>query len=206
MTWELVSSISSTSSLITIPYDFHDRLIVVEAICPDSKPSWHEAGWLSQVRDIPNVGISKSGKRKIYLERQEVKFDSLTPIPYQLEFIAREWIPRITLNVWENTMPLYPITTTNSPQASGEFTSKTVPVKNEVTKLLDINTNRKSASFFNPDTSKSIYLDLVNTVSATNAAFVIPPGQSLVMDLQWTGEIYGIVKTGTVTVSVREFL
>lgn len=206
MTWQLVGSVSSSDRLITIPHVFYDRLIIIEPICPDRKPTWFEAGWIQQLRNIPNVGITRSGKRKIDLEKQEIKFDSLSPIPYKLEFISRDWIPRITLNVWENDMPLYPINSTNNPLASGEFISKSVTVSTTVIKLLDVNPNRKTASFFNPDSTKSVYLDLVNTVSATNAAFVIPPGQSFVMDLSWSGEMYGIVKTGTVAVGIREFL
>lgn len=206
MAWQLVSSVSSAASLITIPHEFRDRLIIVEAICPDRKPTWYEAGWLQQLKDAPNVGITRSGKRKIYLEKQEIKFDSLSPTPYKLEFISRDWIPRITLNIWENDMPLYPINSTNNQLASTEFISKSVTVSNTVTKLLDVNPNRKTASFFNPDSSKSVYLDLINTVSATSAAFVIPPGQSFVMDLSWTGEMYGVIKNGTISMGVREFL
>lgn len=102
-------------------------------------------------------------------------------------------------------MPLYPIASINNPQSTGEFTTKNVTVSTTVTKLLDVNTNRKCCTFFNPDTAKTVYLDVINTVSPTSAAFVIPPGSVYVSDFSWTGEIHAVVKTGTISVTIREF-
>lgn len=103
--WQLVYTISNSAlngSAIAVPYYFNSPLLIVEAICPVRKPRWYEAGWIKQVKTVPNVGTTKSYLGKIYLEKQEVPIKQLNPLPYTLEFIPRDWIPSITLNFWEN--------------------------------------------------------------------------------------------------------
>lgn len=102
MTWQLVETVSSSAlnSPVIINHSFYNSLIVVEASCSDARPSWHEAGWLIQKRNISNIGLTKGNRKRIYLEKQEVRFDFLDLSPYTLEFVAKHWIPNITLKFW----------------------------------------------------------------------------------------------------------
>jgi hypothetical protein len=105
VTWQLVYTVSNSAlngGAIAVPYYFNSSLLIVEAICPVAKPRWHEAGWLKQVKNVPNVGITKKYLGRVFLEKQEVPVGQLNPLPYTLEFIPRDWIPTITLNFWEN--------------------------------------------------------------------------------------------------------
>ncbi len=210
MTWQLVHSVTvnALNNSIQIPYPFIDTILVVEAICTNAKPTWFSAGYLYPIIDIPNVGNTRGIYRKVNLTKQIIRFDQVLAADfYTLEFVANNWIPNITLNFWEHTMPLYPISSDLliNPTQSSAVTSKTVAVTTTVTKLLDINTTRKAFSIYNPDSSKTVYVDVVNTVSTTVASFIIPPGQAYVSDFSWGGEVYAIIKTGTITVVIREF-
>lgn len=209
MTWQLVYTVSAAGGTISIPHTFTDSLIIVEAICPTAKPSWHEAGWLYQLKDIPNVGITRGATTKtIYLERQEVKFERLTPVPYTLKFVSRHWIPDITLNFWENDMSLYPINPPESVSVYQTATANTTTVATTATvsKVVSANAARKGLSFYNPGNGKLVYLDVVNTVSSTNAKFAIPAGTSLVMDINWVGDMYAVSPSGTSNLQVTEYL
>lgn len=209
MTWQLVQTVKSENLItpVTISRSFNDSLIIVEAICNNAKPKWHEAGWLRQVKTVPDVGVTKSSLKKIYLQRQEVRFEALTSLPYSLEFIAREWIPDITLKVWENDSPVYPVNPPGviTPFQATKSTVSTVQVTTTPRKILSANSNRKLATIFNQDASKIIYLDIVNTVTSSNAAFTIQPGLSLILGYEWTGDIYAVIKTGSHNLTVREF-
>lgn len=210
MTWNLAYEISlpnlGPSLTIPIDYTFTDSLLIIEASYTRANRSWNEAGWIYPVFDVENIGGVKGIRKQVYFERRSFRFDNLPEANYQLEFIVNNWIPNLNLKIWENDMPLYPITVDQfSGLAATSYTTATVSVTTTVTKLLAANPYRRSATFFNPDSSKSVYLDLTNTLSTTNAAFVIPPGTVYVSDIPWTGDVWGVVKTGSVGVVVREF-
>lgn len=195
MTWQLVYTVSASGGRISIPHTFTDSLIIVEAICDTARPSWHEAGWLYQLKDIPDVGITRSAYTKtIYLERQEVKFERLTPVPYKLEFVPRYWIPEITLNVWENDMPLYPSVNQPQPIDSGFADyeqSFTLNVTTDPLLIAPADSNRRGISVYNSSNAAILYLDFSAAgVQSASPLVEIPPLTRYVDDIKWRGEWY----------------
>lgn len=210
MTWNLAyqTSLPNLGPSLTFPisHTFTDSLLIIEASYTRSNRSWNEAGWIYPVFDVENIGGVKGIRKQVYFERRSFRFDNLLGANYQLEFTINNWIPNLNLKIWESDVPLYPITVDQfSGLAATSYTTATVTVTNTVTKLLAANSFRKSATFYNSDSSKTVYLDLVNTVTSTTAAFIIPPGNVYVSDIPWTGDVWAVVKTGSVSVVVREF-
>lgn len=106
-------------------------------------------------------------------------------------------------------MPLYNLNGADTVASAMQATSviaSTPTVNNSVTKVLSANSNRKSASFYNPSNNTKVYLDVLNTVSPTAASIVIPPGSVYISDLPWIGDVYAIVSNGSVTLQVRQFI
>lgn len=215
MTWQLVHTATSADDLIPIPYSFTDSLIIVEAICNPVREDWHEAGWLYQLKDIPTVGITRSAYTKlIYLEKQEVKFDLLTPAPYTLEFVKRRWIPSITLNFWENDMPLFPSVNQPRPIDDGFADyqqSFSLNATTESMLIASADSSRRGISVYNPSDTAVLYLDFSSAgVQSASPLIEIPPRTRYVDDIKWRGEWYLRSSLGTaenpVSVPVRLFI
>ena len=105
-------------------------------------------------------------------------------------------------------MPLYPIIPDAvNPDSSTTFFSNTYQVTSTAAlKILAANSTRTDFTIFNSDTKHTLCVDLVNTVTANNPAFIIPPGQLYVSDIEWVGDVWAIAKGGTINIIVREFI
>lgn len=193
---------------VEIDYLFKNSVFILEAICKNAKPTWYKAGFICPVWEFPDVGKVNGKYQTINFKKQVIRFDQLEQFDFTVEFVAHDWIPDITLNFWETTMPLYPITTPAvNPSAATSFVSTTATVDaSSAKKIVSANSDRKGLTIYNPDLKNSVYIDLNNTVTSATAAFIIPPGQVYVADVLWTAEVWGITKTGSITVVVRDFI
>lgn len=73
--------------------------------------------------------------------------------------------------------------------------------------LAAANTNRKGLTIFNT-LNQTVFVDSVNTVSATSYMVAVPPGAYYELpasDLLYTGVLHGFIASGTGSVQVREF-
>lgn len=172
---------------------------------------------------ISNEGIEIYSPQKIYprTELEIIQFPS-PPLGWNYSLAVKQLIfnesggkKRIPPHLDSNSiqwslsvdMPLYPINPdVISPTSSTAFTSNTYQVTSTAAmKIAPSNPARKELSIFNADTKNNLYVDLVNTVTTSVAAFVIPPNQVYVSDLHWVGEVWAIAKGANISVVVREF-
>ena len=172
------------------------------------KISSPDAGRLYQFVDTP-FGKASFFKGEMFVPLNRLVIFELARVSKSLLRFepAKENLP-LNLTILEPTMPLYPITSdpTPIPTASSSFVSATVAVaSSSAVKLLGVNTSRKAFTVYNPDKNNSIYADVISTVSSSVASFVVPPGQVYISDFDWTGEVWGITKSGNVNATVREF-
>ena len=75
-----------------------------------------------------------------------------------------------------------------------------VSVTNAATKIVDIRSTRRSVVIINLSSSVTVYLGPSGVTTSTGLA--IPAGQSV--SIPFTGAIYGIVASGSLTVSYME--
>ena len=155
-------------------------------------------------------GIEIYSPQKIYpkSELEIIQFPT-TLSGWQYSFAVKQLVFNSNLIQWSLSidMPLYPISSNDpNPLASTAFVTTNYAVTTTaVLKIASANPARKELTIYNTDIKNSLCLDLVNTVSATNAAFVVPPGQVYISDIEWLGEVYAIAKGGPVNITVREF-
>lgn len=156
-------------------------------------------------------GLEIYSPQKIYPKTElEILQFPLAPTGWKYSLAVKQLIFNSNLIQWSLSidMPLYSITSDPTPNAnaSSAFTTTTSAVSNaNPVKLLSVNTTRKAFTVYNPDKTNSIYADVINTVSSTVASFIVPPGQVYISDFDWTGEVWAITKTGTISATVREF-
>lgn len=211
MSWQLVHTISfyQFGDPFLIDCLFKNSLLIIQAICPTAKPTWHKAGLIRPMLDVPDIGLVKGNYQLISLEAQLIDFSWLTAtVPeFKLEFLLYEWIPEITLTFWKPKMSLYPINPPDSnPNSTNSFTPITANVTTTVSKILPANPLRKDVTIYNSDNKTTVYLDLTSSVSTTSAAFAIPPGNNWTLDFDWTGDIYAVTKSATAAINIREFV
>lgn len=155
-------------------------------------------------------GIEIYSPQKIYpkTELEILQFPS-PPLGWQYSLAIKQLVFNSNPIQWSLLvdMPLYPINPDlTSPLSSTAFVSTSYAVTaTAAMKIAAANPTRKELSIFNSDTKNSLYVDLINTVTTTVAAFIIPPGQAYISDIRWTGDVWAIAKGGTVNIIVREF-
>lgn len=155
-------------------------------------------------------GIEIYSPQKIYPKTElEILQFPLAPWGWQYSLAVKQLVFNSNPIQWSLSidMPLYPINPDlTSPLSSTAFISTSYAVTaTAAMKIAAANSARKELSIFNSDTKNSLYVDLVNTVNTTVAAFVIPPGQAYISDIHWTGDVWAIAKGGTINIIVREF-
>lgn len=155
-------------------------------------------------------GVEIYSPQKIYpkSELEIIQFPT-PPLGWQYSFAVKQLVFNSNLIQWSLSvdMPLYPIIPDAvNPDSSTSFTSNTYQVTTTTaSKILAANSTRKDFTIFNSDTKHTLCIDLVSTVTTNNPAFIIPPGQLYVSDIEWVGDVYAIAKGGTVNIIVREF-
>jgi hypothetical protein len=210
--WELVHTVSFYQSGDPFLIDclFNNSLLIIQAVCPVAKPTWDKAGLIRPVLDVPNIGLVRGNYQLISLETQLIYFSWLTAaVPeFKLEFLLYGWLPSINLSFWKTEMSLYPINPPDAinPNQISSFNSISVTVTTVASKIFSANPSRKGFSVYNPDGSKPIYLDFVSNMTAATASVVIPPGTNYQSDFDWIGEVYALTKSGSVTISGRDYV
>lgn len=220
MTWELVYTVPLTQTLRPIITErvFNKSTLIVEAIAVDAKPTWYKAGLLYPLIDIADVGRVKSFGQPINLDKQLIKFEQLENIDFQLEFYAHSWIPTISLNFWEDDMPVIDLTPDQPVINPGIATTKNAVAvsiagtSNTPVKLLPASTTntRKHATFYNPSTKRNLYIDTDATINTASAIAKVAPGKVYISDIpNWQGEYWGMLDlsdTVATNVAVEEYI
>ena len=160
---------------------------------------------------VGDEGIEIYSPQKIYPKSElEIIQFPLIPLGWQYSFAVKQLIFNSNLIQWSLSidMPLYPISSNDpNPIASTAFSTTNYAVTaTAALKIASANPARKEMTIYNTDTKNTLCIDLVNTVSATNAAFIVPPGQVYISDIEWLGDVYAIAKAGTINIIVREFV
>lgn len=173
-------------------------------------PYRYSAVAIAALARVSEEGIEIYSPQKIYprTELEILQFPS-PPLGWNYTLAVKQLVFNSNSIQWSLSidMPLYPINTdVISPVSSTTFTSNTYQVTTSAAmKIASANSARKELSIFNSDNKNTLYVDLVNTVTTSIAAFVIPPGQAYISDIHWVGEVWAIAKGGTINVTVREF-
>jgi len=103
MTWQQVYTLvgSQMANPVVVSDTFTSPALIVRADSSGALRSWHKAGLLYPVINIPEIGLVKGTRRKINLETQVVEFSFLGGLQYTAEFLIFGWLPDITLTFWE---------------------------------------------------------------------------------------------------------
>lgn len=128
--------------------------------------------------------------------------------------IANDWIIEVEVNL----MPVIDLTP-DQPVVNPTITTTKIPTSvpvgpaaNTAVKLLPINTNntRKHATFYNPSTTRNLYIDTDSTINTASAIAKVAPGKVYVSDLpEWQREYWGLVDgagTTAVNIAVEEYI
>lgn len=173
-------------------------------------PYRYSAVAIAALARVSEEGIEIYSPQKIYprTELEILQFPS-PPLGWNYTLAVKQLVFNSNSIQWSLSidMPLYPISSNDpNPIASTAFTTNSYAVTtNAALKIASTNAQRKELTIYNSDAKNSLYIDLVNTVTTTTAAFVVPPGQVYISDIEWLGEVWAIAKGGTINVTVREF-
>lgn len=104
-------------------------------------------------------------------------------------------------------MPLYSLedVVAVNPAATATKNKSTVAVTTTAVRVLAANPSRKSATFYNTDASRQVYLNTGGTVSASAALAKIGAKSVYVSDINWTGEFWAVASAGTASLEVEEY-
>lgn len=86
------------------------------------------------------------------------------------------------------------------------------PAANTAVKLLPVNTtnSRKHATFFNPSTTRNLYIDTDSNINIASAIAKVAPGKVYVSDIPgWQGEYWGMLDgagTTATNIAVEEYV
>jgi len=86
------------------------------------------------------------------------------------------------------------------------------PSANTAVKLLPVNSTstRKHATFYNPSTTRNLYIDTDSTINVASASAKVAPGKVYISDIPgWQGEYWGMLDgTGTTAtnIAVEEYV
>jgi hypothetical protein len=103
-------------------------------------------------------------------------------------------------------MPLFNVSASQSTntQTSGTGTSLTNTLSTTASKIASSNTARKGLTIYN-NLSAILYIDTLNAVTASISAVAIPPNAYYEYPYGYTGDVWGILSTGTGSVQIREY-
>lgn len=159
---------------------------------------------------ISRDGIEIFSPQKISpkLELEIIQFPN-PPIGWSHSLAVKQIVlPNQGLIQWSLSidMSLYPINPPDSvnPVASSTYTNSTATVNTTASKILAANSGRKDFMIYNPDLKNTVYLDVSASLTVATATIAIPPGSNYFADFDWIGDVYAIVKIGSVTVQIRD--
>lgn len=156
-----------------------------------------------------------------YLSSEIVRF----PAPpkhwnYRLAFkklaLSKQQIPDFTIQIFMppvvDLTPDQPIISATIATAKTPTSVPVGPTANTPVKLLQINSSnsRKHATFYNPSTTRNLYVDTDSTINTASAIAKVAPGKIYVSDIPgWQGEYWGMLDgTGATAtnIAVEEYV
>lgn len=205
-------SASSNGEPIYIATELSSKVITAYIQVPYEK-TWHRAGYLTQVLQVPEIGTVFGGESiKLEFLPQVVQFPTNKGIPYTLQLSPVPWLRNFVFSVWELIeeldMPIYPLASTS--QKSNSFVDTTPSIRNVgnvagPTLILPANPERTKFKLTNT-ANKAVWFDFVNTVGAALPATKVSANFEYADDFGWTGEVWAVIEGGTSqSIRVREF-
>lgn len=149
---------------------------------------------------IQGIGYTEVGFQPIWADVLMLKFDPL--YPFFIE-VAPYRSANFTITVWEPVMPLVSSANNHSPIATAT-TSTTIPAVTTSIVLLPANANRLGATIYN-DSNGRLYIDFDDSVTVTNYAIKINPGDGYELPYNYVGPISGVWSGTNGNAQIREF-
>lgn len=188
------------------------------------EPPKTPVGWVGQAEGIANTDFNQvfQIQRLNGLVNYEIIEYRKPPI-FESRKLAFRQEPRVTNNwiIEVEVSDIMPVVDLNPDQPIVNPTTSTSknlipvpvgPAANTAVKLLPINTanTRKHATFYNPSTTRNLYIDTDSNINIASAIAKVAPGKVYVSDIPgWQGEYWGMLDgTGTTAtnVAVEEYV
>lgn len=181
-------------------------------------------GFIGQAELLPNTNLCQVfGVRRLngltpYEIAEYVKppvFTTRRLALRQESRVINNWIIEVEVSSIMPVVDLTPDQPTISPTIATAKNPSSVavgPAANTAVKLLSNNatSSRKHATFYNPSTSRNLYIDTDSTINIASAIAKVAPGKVYISDIPgWQGEYWGMLDgTGStaVSVAVEEYL
>lgn len=206
MSFSLVGQYDLTESEVPflVPHLFTSgRLILEVSSAFASINRWRRAGFITELIEVPGVGVCRGFNRRIFFERIAIEVPALLD-SYQLEFISEYWIQALTLKIYESDMPLTKsVMVTVNYQKSNIATSSSIAASVTSVSLLAANANRVGATIYNRSNS-SMFLKFGVAASATNFTVKVDSGDYYELPNGFTGALFGIWEAANGSCNIEE--
>jgi hypothetical protein len=178
MTWNEVGSWIISQPETAILSSFTSRIAIKVSEPSRSKSTWNLAGYLYSYLDIPAVGLVRINEKfNVFLKEPSLFAPFIFKPSYTLKFFKVDWIPSLTLTIYEDSMPINfepaaPVVNVPNPFASVALTA-TIPISATSVPFLGTNANRKKLVIAN-NSNQDLYIDLDATASVADHCIKIP--------------------------------
>lgn len=197
MVWNQVGEYEITSTEIILPVSFTSRLAIKASNFALLRPSWYWAGYFIQYLEIPDFELARIEQKHNLSTRESSLFIPTVFQPsYRLKFYKADWIPSLTLTIYEDSMPL---NSYNALPDSNAATAVETTVANTITSavLIAANPNRKGRAVVTNTSNQDLYIKLGATASLLSYTHKIPklPANGIPVDREiegYNGVISGI--------------
>lgn len=188
------------------------------------EPPKSPIGWVGQAEGIANTDFNQVFQIQrlnglVNYEILEYKkppiFESRKLAFRQEPRVANNWIIEVEVSDYMPVVDLNADQPVVNPTITTIKNVLSVPIAATATaptKLLPISTNniRKHATFYNPSTTRNLYIDTDSTINTASAIAKVAPGKVYVSDIPgWQGEYWGMLDgTGTsaTNIAVEEYV
>lgn len=176
-------------------------------------------GWIGQAEPIPNTAfhqffqLQRLNGLSVYetVEFEKPPFFASRKLGFRQETrIANNWLIEVEVNLEMPVIDLNPDQPAVNPTIATTKNKVSVAVTNTAVKLLPVSTAnaRKHATFYNPSTTRNLYIDTDSTINVASAIAKVAPGKLYISDIpSWQGEYWGMLDgTGTSNIDVEEYV
>lgn len=102
--WEKIHSQKQlqTGAAFPIDYQFNQSILIVKASASNTRLTWHRAGVLYPILQVPDIGLVNTKEIQIKLGSQLIQV--VNPLNYQFiaEYKTVDWFVDINLEFWSN--------------------------------------------------------------------------------------------------------
>lgn len=181
-------------------------------------------GWVAQVEPIPNTNfhLFYNPQRVNGLSFYELLEFKIPPVFQSRKLAFRQesrspnnWLIEVEVCIDMPVVDLNPDQPIANPATASTKNATSVPVgpaASTAVKLLPVNTtnSRKHATFYNPSTTRNLYIDTDSNINTASAIAKVAPGKVYVSDIPgWQGEYWGMLDgTGSTAtnIAVEEYV